>query len=86
MYFYCSIVDQQQKQAIPFVGGQIIGNYDGHIYVCSPNGLNALIPIPWEKQVEVSLEIILSVFTQINLNSCNPVFINCSLLIGAFDG
>ncbi|XP_034243766.1 transforming growth factor-beta receptor-associated protein 1-like [Thrips palmi] len=50
-----SIVDQQQKQAIPFVGGQIIGNYDGHIYVCSPNELNALVPIPWEKQVEVLL-------------------------------
>lgn len=50
-----SIVDQQQKQAIPFVGGHIIGNYDGHIYVCSPNELHALMPIPWEKQVEVLL-------------------------------
>ncbi|KAK3925412.1 Transforming growth factor-beta receptor-associated protein 1 [Frankliniella fusca] len=50
-----SIVDQQQKQAIPFLGGQLIGNYDGHIYVCSQTSLNALVPVPWEKQVEALL-------------------------------
>ncbi|KAJ1521054.1 hypothetical protein ONE63_002762 [Megalurothrips usitatus] len=50
-----SIVDQLQKQTIPFQGGQLIGNYDGHIYVCSLNELCALVPVPWEKQVEVLL-------------------------------
>lgn len=50
-----SIVDQQQKQAIPFLGGQLIGNYDGHIYVCSQTSLFALVPVPWEKQVEALL-------------------------------
>ncbi|XP_052131326.1 transforming growth factor-beta receptor-associated protein 1 [Frankliniella occidentalis] len=54
-FFFCCIVDQQQKQAIPFLGGQIIGNYDGHIYVCSQTSLNALVPVPWEKQVEALL-------------------------------
>ena len=64
-----SIVDQQQKQAIPFVGGQIIGNYDGEIFVCSLNALHTLIPVPWEKQVEVSK---LNYF----LPNCFVIFVN----------
>lgn len=48
-----SILDQQQKQVIPYVGGHAIGNFDGRIYVCSGSTVYNLNPISWEKQVEV---------------------------------
>jgi len=50
-----SILDQQQKQALPFVGGRSIGNFDGRIYVTSGTAVYSLTPVPWEKQVEVGL-------------------------------
>lgn len=50
-----SILDQQQKQALPFIGGRSIGNFDGRIYVTSGTAVYSLTPVPWEKQVEVLL-------------------------------
>ena len=46
-----SILDQQQKQSIPFQGGQHLGEFDGKIFVASAQDIYALIPIPVEKQV-----------------------------------
>jgi hypothetical protein len=56
-HYYCanSILDQQQKQALPFIGGRSIGNFDGRIYVTSGTAVYSLTPVPWEKQVEVML-------------------------------
>jgi hypothetical protein len=53
--FANSILDQQQKQALPFIGGRSIGNFDGRIYVTSGTAVYSLTPVPWEKQVEVIL-------------------------------
>ncbi|XP_046986370.1 transforming growth factor-beta receptor-associated protein 1-like isoform X1 [Schistocerca americana] len=51
-----SILDQQQKQVIPFSGGRTIGNFDGRLYVSSVTSVNALIAISWEEQVEGLLQ------------------------------
>lgn len=50
-----SILDQQQKQALPFIGGRTIGNFDGRLYVTSGTAVYSLTPVPWEKQVEMLL-------------------------------
>lgn len=47
-----SILDQQLKQSLPFIGGRSIGNFDGRIYVTSGTAVYSLTPVPWEKQVE----------------------------------
>ena len=46
-----SILDQQQKQSIPFSGGALLGEFDGKIFVARDRDLYALVPIPVETQV-----------------------------------
>ena len=50
--FYYSILDQQQKQAIPFQGGVVLNDYDGRLFIASPKAIYSMVPIAWEKQVE----------------------------------
>jgi len=47
----CSILDQQQKQAIPFQGGIVLSDFDGKIFVASSKEIYSLVPVAWEKQV-----------------------------------
>ena len=46
-----SILDQQQKQAIPFQGGVVLSDFDGRIFVASTKEIYSLVPVAWEKQV-----------------------------------
>ncbi|KAL5007714.1 hypothetical protein ScPMuIL_016520 [Solemya velum] len=50
-----SILDQQQKQAIPFQGGTFLGNFDGRIFIASTREIYSLVPVAWEKQVQALL-------------------------------
>lgn len=50
-----SILDQQQKQRITFHGGNNLDNFDGKMYVSSADFVCALVPVPWEKQVQALL-------------------------------
>ncbi|CAI9729846.1 growth factor-beta receptor-associated 1-like [Octopus vulgaris] len=50
-----SILDQQQKQAIPFQGGCLLGDFDGRIFVSSSKEIYALVPVAWEKQIQALL-------------------------------
>ncbi|GAB1609663.1 transforming growth factor-beta receptor-associated protein 1-like [Argonauta hians] len=50
-----SILDQQQKQAIPFQGGLVLGDFDGRIFVSSCKEIYALVPVAWEKQIQALL-------------------------------
>ncbi|CAL1541537.1 unnamed protein product [Lymnaea stagnalis] len=50
-----SILDQQQKQAIPFQGGVFLGDFDGRIFVASSREIYSLVPIPFEKQIQALL-------------------------------
>ncbi|KAL4225569.1 transforming growth factor [Mactra antiquata] len=47
-----SILDQQQKQAIPFQGGVVLNDFDGRIFVASSKEIYSLVPVAWEKQVQ----------------------------------
>ena len=49
--FIYSILDQQQKQSIPFQGGQCMGEFDGRIFISSANEIYVLAPVAIEKQV-----------------------------------
>ena len=51
LFVVFSILDQQQKQSIPFQGGQLMGEYDGKLYVTSRSDIYALTPVAIEKQV-----------------------------------
>ncbi|XP_033102642.1 transforming growth factor-beta receptor-associated protein 1-like [Anneissia japonica] len=50
-----SVLDQQQKQTIPFSGGKILGDYDGKIYIASSKEVYSLVPLPVEKQISALL-------------------------------
>jgi AraC-like DNA-binding protein len=50
-----SILDQQQKQSIPFQGGQYLGEFDGRPFVASSKEVYALIPIAIDKQIQALL-------------------------------
>lgn len=50
-----SILDQQPKQRIAFRGGCCLDNFDGKVYVASTDIICALLPVPWEKQVQALL-------------------------------
>ena len=50
-FVFYSILDQQQKQSIPFQGGHVMGDYDGKVYVTSRSDIYALTPVAIEKQV-----------------------------------
>lgn len=49
MFF--SIIDQQQKQTIPFNGGKVLGEFDGRIFLASGREVYGVVPVPWEIQV-----------------------------------
>ncbi|KAJ9595158.1 hypothetical protein L9F63_013516, partial [Diploptera punctata] len=61
-----SILDQQQKQALPFIGGRIIGNFDGRLYVTSGTAVYSLIPVPWDKQVQEVDTALLKLYAEVN--------------------
>lgn len=46
-----SIIDQKQRQIIPFVNGIQIGNFDSQIFVASRQDVYKLTPVSWHKQV-----------------------------------
>lgn len=48
---YFSILDQQQKQTIPFQGGVYLENFDGKVFIASTREIYSLVPVAWEKQV-----------------------------------
>ncbi|XP_074660647.1 transforming growth factor-beta receptor-associated protein 1-like [Tubulanus polymorphus] len=47
-----SIIDQQQKQTIPFQGGVFLGVFEDKILVASSKEIYALVPVAWEKQIQ----------------------------------
>ncbi|XP_060603083.1 transforming growth factor-beta receptor-associated protein 1-like [Ruditapes philippinarum] len=47
-----SILDQQQKQAIPFQGGVVLNDFDGRLFIASPRAIYSMVPVAWEKQVQ----------------------------------
>ncbi|XP_035226449.1 transforming growth factor-beta receptor-associated protein 1-like isoform X2 [Stegodyphus dumicola] len=47
-----SVLDQQPKQRVTFHGGSCLDNFDGKMYVASADIICALLPVPWEKQVQ----------------------------------
>lgn len=60
---YFSILDQQQKQAIPFQGGVVLSDFDGRLFVASSREIYSLVPVAWEKQVSsVFFFLILEIF------------------------
>jgi len=46
-----SILDQQQKQTVPFSGGRYMGEFDGRVFVATSSDIYYLFAIPVEKQV-----------------------------------
>ncbi|XP_063219763.1 transforming growth factor-beta receptor-associated protein 1-like isoform X2 [Bacillus rossius redtenbacheri] len=50
-----SVLDQQHKQALPFVGGRYIGNFDGRLYTSSGTAVYAIFPVPWHQRIEALL-------------------------------
>ncbi|XP_062566210.1 transforming growth factor-beta receptor-associated protein 1-like [Saccostrea cucullata] len=50
-----SILDQQQKQTIPFQGGVYLENFDGKVFISSVREIYSLVPVAWEKQVQALL-------------------------------
>lgn len=50
-----SILDQQQKQTIPFQGGVYLENFDGKVFIASGRAVYSLVPVAWEKQVQALL-------------------------------
>jgi len=51
----CSILDQQQKQTVPFSGGRCMGEFDGRVFVATSRDVYYLLAIPVEKQVRVDI-------------------------------
>lgn len=49
--FSASILDQQQKQTIPFAGGRCMGEFDSRIFITTARDVYHLYPVPLEKQV-----------------------------------
>lgn len=50
-----SVVNHEQKQRVAFRGGICMDNFDGKLYVSSADIICALVPVPWEKQVQALL-------------------------------
>lgn len=50
-----SVFDQQLKQRIPFIGGTCLENFDGNVFIASNDSVYSLVPVPWEKQVQMLL-------------------------------
>ena len=64
----CSILDQQQKQTIPFSGGQCMGEFDGRVFVATSRDVYYLLSVPIEKQVCRCLIFYLSSTVSVFLN------------------
>ncbi|ELU08757.1 hypothetical protein CAPTEDRAFT_183936 [Capitella teleta] len=47
-----SVLDQQQKQSLPFKGGCHLGHFDGRLFVASGRDVYALVPVPVQKQLQ----------------------------------
>ncbi|CAJ0935352.1 unnamed protein product, partial [Ranitomeya imitator] len=47
-----SMLDQQQKQSLPFKEGIILQDFEGRVIVATSNGVYILIPLPLEKQIQ----------------------------------
>ncbi|XP_066433944.1 transforming growth factor-beta receptor-associated protein 1 [Eleutherodactylus coqui] len=47
-----SMLDQQQKQSLPFKEGIILQDFEGRVIVATSNGVYVLIPLPLEKQIQ----------------------------------
>ncbi|XP_006818165.1 transforming growth factor-beta receptor-associated protein 1-like, partial [Saccoglossus kowalevskii] len=50
-----SILDQQQKQTIPFQGGKVMNNFEGRLFVASNKEVYSLVPVPVDKQIQALL-------------------------------
>uniref|UniRef100_A0A8B9PE22 Transforming growth factor beta receptor associated protein 1 n=1 Tax=Apteryx owenii TaxID=8824 RepID=A0A8B9PE22_APTOW len=47
-----SMLDQQQKQTLPFKEGHILQDFEGKVIVATNNGVYILVPLPLEKQIQ----------------------------------
>uniref|UniRef100_A0A8C3VPV6 Transforming growth factor beta receptor associated protein 1 n=1 Tax=Catagonus wagneri TaxID=51154 RepID=A0A8C3VPV6_9CETA len=47
-----SMLDQQQKQTLPFKEGHILQDFEGRVIVATSKGVYILVPLPLEEQVQ----------------------------------
>ncbi|XP_004686244.1 PREDICTED: transforming growth factor-beta receptor-associated protein 1 [Condylura cristata] len=47
-----SMLDQQQKQTLPFKEGHILQDFEGRVIVATSKGVYILVPFPLEKQIQ----------------------------------
>ncbi|XP_033257574.1 transforming growth factor-beta receptor-associated protein 1 isoform X3 [Orcinus orca] len=47
-----SMLDQQQKQTLPFKEGHILQDFEGRLIVATSKGVYVLVPLPLEKQIQ----------------------------------
>ncbi|XP_058390358.1 transforming growth factor-beta receptor-associated protein 1 [Diceros bicornis minor] len=47
-----SMLDQQQKQTLPFKEGHILQDFEGRVIVATSKGVYILVPLPLEKQIQ----------------------------------
>ncbi|XP_076991034.1 transforming growth factor-beta receptor-associated protein 1 [Tamandua tetradactyla] len=47
-----SMLDQQQKQTLPFKEGHILQDFEGRVIVATNRGVYILVPLPLEKQIQ----------------------------------
>ncbi|XP_045583732.2 transforming growth factor-beta receptor-associated protein 1 [Procambarus clarkii] len=51
-----SLIDQQHKQTLNFSGGELVGNFDGQLYVAAHSCISCLMPQPWTVQVQTLMD------------------------------
>ena len=61
----CSILDQQQKQTIPFSGGRYMGEFDGRVFVATSPDVYYLLAVPVEKQVRAYVKLFLGTMSNV---------------------
>ncbi|KAJ7319730.1 hypothetical protein JRQ81_019241 [Phrynocephalus forsythii] len=47
-----SMLDQQQKQTLPFKDGHILQDFEGKVIVATTKGVYILVPLPLERQIQ----------------------------------
>ncbi|XP_062982292.1 transforming growth factor-beta receptor-associated protein 1 isoform X2 [Elgaria multicarinata webbii] len=47
-----SMLDQQQKQTLPFKDGHILQDFEGRVIVATTKGVYILVPLPLERQIQ----------------------------------
>ncbi|XP_028912442.1 transforming growth factor-beta receptor-associated protein 1 [Ornithorhynchus anatinus] len=47
-----SMLDQQQKQTLPFKEGHILQDFEGRVIVATSKGVYLLVPLPLERQIQ----------------------------------